>query len=67
MKIIVESNAIARLENGQVVVNLSRQPREQQARKMELALDTFRGYGWEIEDRRQQDDRQNEHGVVQAN
>lgn len=59
MKIIVESNAIARLESGQVVVNLSRQPREQQRKKMELALETFRGYGWEIEDRRQDDHGEN--------
>lgn len=54
MKIIVRSNAVALFSSGQVVVNLRRHPADQQARKMDLALSTFRAYGWAIEDQRNQ-------------
>lgn len=51
--VVVESNAIARMkESGQVVVNFQRLPEEERYRKMEMVLDTFRAYGWTIEDRR---------------
>lgn len=53
--VVVESNTIARLkDSGQVVVNFQRVPEEERARKMELALNTFRAYGWKIEDRREE-------------
>ncbi|HRJ59058.1 MAG TPA: hypothetical protein PLV64_22425 [Anaerolineales bacterium] len=52
MAVIVRSNAIAHFPNGQVVINLRRHPADQQARKMNLALSTFREYGWAIEDQR---------------
>ena len=54
MTVIVKNNVLACLPTGQVVINLSRQLPEQQEKKMELALSTFREYGWQIDDQRRQ-------------
>lgn len=58
--VIVENDMMARLASGQVVVNLRRVPPAQQAQKMALALETFRAYGWAIEDRRKDEGQQRE-------
>lgn len=52
MKVIVVSDAIASLDSGQEVVNLSRHPEREQRVKMDRALELFRKYGWEVEDKR---------------
>ena len=50
--VIVNSDSRACLPNGQIVINLSRQPLEVRRKKMALALSTFREYGWSVDDRR---------------
>jgi hypothetical protein len=54
MTVIVKNDIRAYVATGQVVINLSRHPPEQRKKKMKLALSTFREYGWEIDDQREQ-------------
>lgn len=56
MKVIVESQEIAKSEDGVVLVNLSRHPKSSVREKMDKVLDLFRSYGWEIEDLRENSD-----------
>ena len=50
--IIVESDAIARLPNGKVIVNFTHQPEPDRARKMDAAIQVIRELGWSVDDRR---------------
>jgi len=54
MTIVVKNDIRACFSTGQVVINLSRHPPEQRKKKMDMALSTFREYGWEIDDQREQ-------------
>ena len=52
MTVIVKSDTRACFPNGQIVVNLAQHSPELRRKKMELALKTFREYGWSIDDQR---------------